>query len=722
MRIEYVAHACFVIESPGGVRALVDPYNGTRWLGYWFPEGIRADVVLVSHPHYDHDASYYAPASAPVLRTPGVRAVGDVRVTGIEGRHAEPWGEEFGRTNTLWLIETGGLRIAHLGDTGRRSSEASRKALGRIDVLMLPVDDQDHILKRSEIAAIRSGSVQAAISVPMHYRLAPLTRLPDSLGTIDAWLSEQRNVVRLGSHTTVVRDRPREPQGPGVPALSRREAVAGFALRSLRAPQPGPRPGAEARGPRGRDRRVERAWRSRGLGCSSLTSWRGAQRGGTQAQAVSGLESALAAAGRDDWEYTARARHLLARLYAERGDHARAAQQYRLVLRDGRATSCARAPRRSWRGRDQYSRNSRRSVSNAARPPPRALQVRPRPALAPLPHPGPARDHVDGQAVVFVFVGRLLPGEVAGVPLHDPAQQAQAGAHRVERRAVHRDARRRRSRRAPRASGTSGWKAVGRTTAPARQAGYSRSRCASRGSGFTKGAAHCSSGRVVPRPSERFVPSKYTKPGNVRQLSAVGMFGEGDTNSEAGRVPVVAALPARHRDHVQRHAAPDVQLVALVHQSGQLGHREAVPGGHRVEADERAIGGVELGALDRGAPDRVGPVQHHDLLAQLRRRLHHVAHRVGERVDARADVLQVHHQRVDVGEHGGRRLARLAVEAVERKALPLGVPGLDHVVLVLAPEPVLRREERGHAEAERSAAAPSRRSIACRPRSSTDAS
>ena len=30
VRVEYVAHACFVVESPSGVRALVDPYNGTR--------------------------------------------------------------------------------------------------------------------------------------------------------------------------------------------------------------------------------------------------------------------------------------------------------------------------------------------------------------------------------------------------------------------------------------------------------------------------------------------------------------------------------------------------------------------------------------------------------------------------------------------------------------------------------------------------------------------
>jgi len=68
-----------------------------------------------------------APAQAPVLRAKGAYAVGDLRVTGIEGRHANPGGREFGATNTLWLIETGGLRIAHLGDTGPLS-EASPRA------------------------------------------------------------------------------------------------------------------------------------------------------------------------------------------------------------------------------------------------------------------------------------------------------------------------------------------------------------------------------------------------------------------------------------------------------------------------------------------------------------------------------------------------------------------------------------------------------------------
>ncbi len=333
VRIEYVAHACFVVESPGGVRALVDPYNGTRWLGYSFPAPIGADVVLVSHPHYDHDASYYAPAKAPVLRAPGVYAVSDLRVTGIEGRHAEPWGAEFGATNTLWLIETGGLRIAHLGDTGPLSEPALR-ALGTVDVLMLPVDDQEHILKRAEIAAIRSA-LRPGVTVPMHYRLAELSPLPDSLGTIDRWLGEQPNVVRLGSHATLLREGPAEPQ---VLVFSHSPAVKPWPPELFQAFEHRRRARDLLQQADGRERSIAERRQAAVLAPGSMLFafelGQALADAGREAEALAQLESALAGAGGDDWEYTARARDLLASLYARRGDRERAAQQYRLVLRD----------------------------------------------------------------------------------------------------------------------------------------------------------------------------------------------------------------------------------------------------------------------------------------------------------------------------------------------------------------------------------------------------
>ena len=120
--IEYVAHAAFRITSPGGSRILIDPYGSRVWIGYDFPDGIETDAIFISHPHYDHDAGVsrgqafpWASTTTPVHRDPGIYRVGDVTVTGIRGKHADPYGMEFGQINTLWLIEAAGVRIGHWG-------------------------------------------------------------------------------------------------------------------------------------------------------------------------------------------------------------------------------------------------------------------------------------------------------------------------------------------------------------------------------------------------------------------------------------------------------------------------------------------------------------------------------------------------------------------------------------------------------------------------------
>src|SRR4051794_18814942 len=75
--IEYIAHACFRIHSAGGARLLIDPYASRVWLGYDFPPRLAADAVLITHPHYDHDAGVFIgrkPSWTPevrVLRQPG---------------------------------------------------------------------------------------------------------------------------------------------------------------------------------------------------------------------------------------------------------------------------------------------------------------------------------------------------------------------------------------------------------------------------------------------------------------------------------------------------------------------------------------------------------------------------------------------------------------------------------------------------------------------------
>lgn len=207
MTIEYIAHAAFRITSSGGSTVLIDPYASRVWLGYDFPSDISTDAVLITHPHYDHDAGQYRGMPFPwsrdirVIRYPGRFTIGDITVYGIAGKHADPYGKEFGQVNTIFVIEMDGVRIAHLGDNGPLSAE-NVAAMGPVDFLMMPIDAEYHILKEEEIQNIIS-SVAPRFVVPMHYRIAALEASPTSpsdLGEIDPWLDGKSGVLRLSEH------------------------------------------------------------------------------------------------------------------------------------------------------------------------------------------------------------------------------------------------------------------------------------------------------------------------------------------------------------------------------------------------------------------------------------------------------------------------------------------------------------------------------------------
>ncbi len=333
--LEYLGHACFLVRSPAGVRVVIDPFNGDRWLGYHFPEGVQADAVLISHPHYDHDAAYYLDPSAPVFRRPGSYAAGDVRITGVEGAHAEPYGADFDRSNVVWLLEVGGLRIAHWGDNGPLT-DALKAQLGRLDIVLLPIDSTFHILKADQIEQILKAFAPVVV-VPMHYRLPLAPELQD-LGPIDPFL-ERGDARRLNSHqVTFIRE--------GLPAENQIVALQA---------SPAIRPWEET---------LKQAWQEAGKARQAMAS--GDQEGPAQAfghiqkavelapgvivfqwglaqalsqagrrdEAIPILERALAAGQQDDWEYRMRSHLLLARLYQQRGDLQPAADHYRIVLKN----------------------------------------------------------------------------------------------------------------------------------------------------------------------------------------------------------------------------------------------------------------------------------------------------------------------------------------------------------------------------------------------------
>jgi L-ascorbate metabolism protein UlaG (beta-lactamase superfamily) len=106
--IEYIAHASFRIHTEAGATLLIDPYASRVWLGYDFPDQLLdADAVVITHPHYDHDYGEFIGRAVPwteadtVLRDPGTFEVADAVLTGVAGKHADPYGQEFGQKNTV---------------------------------------------------------------------------------------------------------------------------------------------------------------------------------------------------------------------------------------------------------------------------------------------------------------------------------------------------------------------------------------------------------------------------------------------------------------------------------------------------------------------------------------------------------------------------------------------------------------------------------------------
>ncbi|MEE8260987.1 MAG: MBL fold metallo-hydrolase, partial [Gammaproteobacteria bacterium] len=143
LTLRWFGHAFFVVTSSDGVRVAMDPFGD---IGYSVPE-VAANVVTVSHEHGDHNVAERLAGPTAILR--GLKPGGadwnpisydlrDVRITALPAYHDSAEGRKLG-LNAIFIVETGGLRLAHLSDIGHTLSEATLEAMGRIDILLVPV-------------------------------------------------------------------------------------------------------------------------------------------------------------------------------------------------------------------------------------------------------------------------------------------------------------------------------------------------------------------------------------------------------------------------------------------------------------------------------------------------------------------------------------------------------------------------------------------------------
>ena len=165
MLFQHIGHAEFLAETENGVRIVTDPYDA----GCGYPvKPVEAEIALISHHHHDHDAVENLKGKPAVIDQAGVYTpVKGVRITAVSGYHDDELGAKRGET-LLFLIETEGLRIVHLGDLGGMLTDEQISILKTPDVLMIPVGGFYTIDGRQ--AKKIAEQLDAKVVLPMHYR------------------------------------------------------------------------------------------------------------------------------------------------------------------------------------------------------------------------------------------------------------------------------------------------------------------------------------------------------------------------------------------------------------------------------------------------------------------------------------------------------------------------------------------------------------------------
>ncbi|MGA3001694.1 MAG: MBL fold metallo-hydrolase [Acetobacteraceae bacterium] len=168
VRITFLGHASFLIETPDNVRAITD-YSGA------YTTDPPPDIVTMNHAHPSHYTLHPDPRIGIVLhgwqegpQPPAYDVVlRDLRVTNL-ATNIRDWdgGTEL-NGNSIFIFETAGLCIAHLGHLQHLLEPADLDALGHIDIVMIAVDGGYTIGQADARAVVEQ--IHPRIVLPMHY-------------------------------------------------------------------------------------------------------------------------------------------------------------------------------------------------------------------------------------------------------------------------------------------------------------------------------------------------------------------------------------------------------------------------------------------------------------------------------------------------------------------------------------------------------------------------
>jgi L-ascorbate metabolism protein UlaG (beta-lactamase superfamily) len=176
--ITYAGHSTYYIDTPAGVRIATD-YSGA------YRTGRLPDVVTMNRAHSTHYTLFPDPGIPNVLRGWGEHGepahielrVGDVFIRNVTTDIRRYFDDESNAEmikdgNSIFIFEVAGLCIGHLGHLHHKLDDSHFAAIGRLDIVMVPIDGT-YTMSLDGISDI-TRRLRATIVLPMHRFMTPL--------------------------------------------------------------------------------------------------------------------------------------------------------------------------------------------------------------------------------------------------------------------------------------------------------------------------------------------------------------------------------------------------------------------------------------------------------------------------------------------------------------------------------------------------------------------
>ncbi|MEM9777538.1 MAG: MBL fold metallo-hydrolase [Chloroflexota bacterium] len=162
MELTWYGLGCYRITERGMATIVTDPYTDKAGIG---SPKIKGDVVTISH--LGNGKSRYSPEGVngfnQLLEGPGEFELGGVFITGV----AAPRKSVEEKRNTIYVFNYNGLTVAHLGELDKVPTQTQIDALGKVDVLLVPVGGND-VLTASQASELIS-MIEPSIVIPMMF-------------------------------------------------------------------------------------------------------------------------------------------------------------------------------------------------------------------------------------------------------------------------------------------------------------------------------------------------------------------------------------------------------------------------------------------------------------------------------------------------------------------------------------------------------------------------